>query len=562
MNKKLIRIISICLASLMVMVVAAGCGNNSSSLPADTSSASTTPANDSTAGDSSAEPAGNNAVTYPIDTTEKLTYWMELNPSLVAPNFVNMGDTEFAKQLEKETGIEVEYIHPAVGMGMQAFNLLVASGNMPDIIDYGWSKSVGGYPGGPEAAIGDKIIISLNAYLEKDAPDLKKILDANPEYDKMVKTDNGNYYTFPVMKLDDYLNTTYGLCLRTDWLKDLNLPMPETMDDWYNTLKAFKDKKGATTPFTYSGAGNAFYPFENGVFIGAYGIKKGIYLEDGAVKFGPYEPAYKDWLITMNKWYEEGLIDNNFATNDQKAMDSNILSGKAGAFGTWAGSGLGKYMPGTKENDPNATLAAVRYPVLNKGEKPQFNSLLNSYDGAGACITTSCKNPSLAAQLLNYGYTEQGTLTYNFGIEGVSYTMEDGLPMMTPEVLANPDDLPVGQAWSKYARGVYPGPYFSEKRFLDMYYVHQEQKDALTVWTDNDMSKHLLPPVSPTPEEASEFAKIMNEINSYVDEFTLKAIMGTEDVSNFDKYLAQLDTLNVKRAIEIQQSALERYNNR
>jgi len=549
MNRKLMRITSLCLAGFMFMGLAAGCGKK------DTGPSSESPS--STSSSQAAQP-----VTYPINTTEKLTYWMELNPQNVAPNFKNIGDTEFAKQLEKETGVKVEYIHPAVGMGAQAFNLMVASNNMPDIIDYGWSKSVGGYPGGPEAAINNKIILKLNSYIDKDAPDLKKILQENPSYDKMVKTDNGNYYIFPDMKLDDYLNTTYGLTIRNDWLKELNLPVPVTIDDWYTVLKAFKDKKGATAPLTYAGSGNVFYPFTNGVFIGAYGITKGFYIMDDKVKFGPYEAGYKNWLETMNKWYKEGLLDSNFAPNDQKAMDANVLNGKSGAVPTWPGSGLGKYIPALKEQNPNATLVPVQFPVLNKGDRPQFNSLLNAFDGGGACITTSCKNPSLAAKFLNYGYTKKGTLTYNYGIEGVSYKMENGVPMMTDEVLKNPKGLPIGQAWSIYSRGVYPGPYFSEKHFLEMYYAYQEQKDALTLWTDNDMKKHLLPPISPTPDETSEFAKIMNDVNSYVDEFTLKVIMGTEPVGNFDKYIEQLKKLNIEKALSIQQAALERYNKR
>lgn len=499
---------------------------------------------------------------YPISTTEKLTYWMDLNAQNVAPNFKSIGDTEFAKQLQKETGVAVEYIHPAVGSATASFNLLVASGNMPDIIDYGWAKTVGGYPGGPEAAITNKVILKLNSYFDNDAPDLKKLLADNPSYDKMVKTDIGNYYIFPDMKMDDYLNTTYGLNIRTDWLKELNLAVPVTIDDWYNVMKVFKDKKGATAPLSYAGAGNVFYPFTNGVFIGAYGITKGIYTTDGKVLFGPYEQGYKDWLTTMAKWYKEGLLDNNFATNDQKAMDANILNNKTGVVPTWPGSGLGKYIPALKALDPNATLAPVKYPVLKAGDKPQFNSLLNAYDGGGACITTSCKNPSLAAKWLNYGYTAKGTLTYNYGIEGVSYTMVNGVPMMTPEVLKNPKGLPVGQAWSIYSRGVYPGPYNSLKHFLEMYYVYQEQTDALTLWTDNDMKKHLMPPVSPSTDESSEYAKIMSDVNSYVDEFTLKVIMGTEPITNFDKYVAQLKTLKIDRAVAIQQAALERYNKR
>ena len=34
-----------------------------------------------------------------------------------------------------------------------------------------------------------------------------------------------------------------GLVLRADWLKELNLPVPETIEQWETTLRAFKEKK-------------------------------------------------------------------------------------------------------------------------------------------------------------------------------------------------------------------------------------------------------------------------------------------------------------------------------
>lgn len=105
MSKKLMKILSLCIACLMIVAAAAGCGNSSSS-PSGTPSAGNTgnsTANNSADSGSSTDAASNGTVTYPINTNEKLTYWVELNPSLVAPNFTNLGDTEFAKQLEKET---------------------------------------------------------------------------------------------------------------------------------------------------------------------------------------------------------------------------------------------------------------------------------------------------------------------------------------------------------------------------------------------------------------------------------------------------------------------------
>jgi putative aldouronate transport system substrate-binding protein len=496
-------------------------------------------------------------VTYPISGDVTLTYWMELNNPNVSSNFTSLNDTEWAKYLQEETGVKINFISPPVGGGQDAFNLLVASGNMPDLIDYGWNR-LPGYPGGPAAALANKVIIPLNNYLSSSAPDMKKIFDENPSYDKMVKTDDGIYYIFPVMKLDDYLNTTYGLFVRQDWLDELNLSSPVTIDDWYTMLKAFKIQKNAEYPLTIGGQGLG--PFSNGMFIGAYGITKNWYLQDGKVCYGAYEDKYKDWLNTMAKWYAEGLLDSNFATNDVAAMDSNILTGRSGAAPFWIGSGLGKYIPELKKISSKATMAATTYPVLKAGDIPQFNSLLNPFDGAGTCITTSCKSPEIAVRFLNYGYTEKGRKTWNYGREGISYTIDGGVVNLTPAITQNPEGWPLGQAWSRYAHGVYPGPYFSERRFLELYYPYPEQIAALNAFTKSNMRGHLMPPVSPTMEESSEFARIMTNVQSLENEYTLSAIMGNVNIdSTFANYIDQLKGFGMDRAIEIQQGALERY---
>jgi putative aldouronate transport system substrate-binding protein len=500
---------------------------------------------------------------YPIKTDVILTYWKELNGT-VSPHFTSLNDTEFAKYIQEETGIKVNFISPAVGGGRDAFNLLVASGNMPDIIEYGWNR-LPGYPGGPTMALKNKVIVPLDNLLDY-APDVKRLFDENPNYDKMVKTDDGTYYIFPVMKLDDYLNTTYGLFVRNDWLDELNMQVPVTIDDWYNVLLAFKNKKGAVHTFTFhrnTNIGSVFNPFANGMFTGAYGFTKGWFLKDGKTAYGAYEMAYRDWLKTMSKWYDEGLIDTNFATNDGATVDSNILNGLAGACALQIGGGLGRYLPELRAQDPKASMIAAPYPVLKAGETPQFNSMLNPFDGGGACITTSSKNQEIAARFLNYGYTETGRKTWNYGREGISYTINNGVVNLTEVVTDSPEGWPLSQAWSKYAHGVYPGPFFSERRFLELYYPYPEQVDALRVFASANMKPHLMPPVSPAVDESYDFARIMTNVMAYEDEYSLMAIMGTVNIdATFDNFREQLKKLGIDRAIEIQQEALERYNKR
>lgn len=111
------------------------------------------------------------------------------------------------------------------------------------------------YPGGPEKAITDKVILPLNDLIDKSAPNLKKLLQQDKELDKMIKTDNGTYYAFPMIRPDNGL-VFRGPMIRKDWLDELNLQVPTTIDEWYTVLKAFKEKKGQQRRFQLSTAMN------------------------------------------------------------------------------------------------------------------------------------------------------------------------------------------------------------------------------------------------------------------------------------------------------------------
>jgi putative aldouronate transport system substrate-binding protein len=88
------------------------------------------------------------------------------------------------------------------------------------------------------------------------------------------------------------------------------------------------------------------------------------------------------------------------------------------------------------------------------------------------------------------------------------------------------------------------------------------QAEAGATWINTDAAKHFLPPIFVTNEQQGEMAKIMNEVTTYENEMLLKFIMGSEPISNFEKYVEQMKKLGIEKAISMQQAALERYNNR
>ncbi|NLP46749.1 MAG: extracellular solute-binding protein [Epulopiscium sp.] len=414
------------------------------------------------------------------------------------------------------------------------------------------------FPGGPDKAIEDEYIVALNDVIDQYAPNLKAYLDSNPEIEKMVKTYNGNFYVFPFIRSEDKLRVFFGPIVRKDWLDDLGLEIPETIEEWEVALKGFRDKKGAEAPF----ACRLFQLNLSSIFMGAYGIKSGFYQEDGKVKYGFIEPGYKEYLTLLNRWYKEGLIDKNFATMDQKAYEANILNGRTGFTLGYLGSGIGVWTK-TKADDPTFQLVGTKYPVLNKGETPMVGQKSLTYEFAGsAAITTSCENVEVAARVLDYGYSEEGMRLYNFGIEGESYTMEDGKPVYTDLILNNSEGLSIGHAMSKYIRASYSGPMIQSGSYADQYYQIEEQLQAIKAWQDTNTDQYILPTITPTPEESSEMASIMNDIGTYQEEMMLKFIMGVESLDKFDEYIQEIKRMGIDRAIEINQSALNRYKNR
>ena len=90
-------------------------------------------------------------------------------------------------------------------------------------MEWQWLNS---YPGGPEKAIDDGVIIAPERYHRQYCPNLKKYLEENPDIDKMVKTDEGHYYAFPFIRGEAGLCYTVGGFIRQDWLDELGLEVP------------------------------------------------------------------------------------------------------------------------------------------------------------------------------------------------------------------------------------------------------------------------------------------------------------------------------------------------
>ena len=486
------------------------------------------------------------------DANNKLSYWSVLNSAL-SQTMSNFGETPLAKELSEKLGVELTYIHPPLGQETEKFNLLIASNDMPDIIWWKWGDN---YTGGPSKAIQEKRIISLNEYKEH-APNFFKYLSEHKEADKLSKTDEGDYFGFTFIKDDEISLITDGPLLRKDWLDDLGLEVPETIDDWEKVLRAFKEEKGATAPVSTDTYGLAM--FSNG--FNTTSPLNGYYQEDGVVKTGFYEEGFKNYVTRLNKWYSEGLLDQDFTTLDMTTINSNILSGVSGATYNSIGSGIGRYMAAATEE--GYSLVGAPYPVGKAGDERKFTTISAIVPGGyAAAITTSCKNIPLAMKFLDYGYSEEGHMLMNFGIEGESYEMKDDYPAYTELVTKNNEGLAFAEVLGRYTLSSSSGPIIQDHRYMEQYAQLPEQKQALENWSDRTALKYVYPPISPKAEDLGEYSRLKTDIDSYAKEMFSKFVVGVEPIENYDKFVSELKAKGMDRLLDIMQKALDAYNAR
>lgn len=493
-----------------------------------------------------------NGIVFPLKEPVKLTYWLEFSSTVLK----SMADSELYKELEKRTGIKVEFIHPPEGQGKEQLNLIIASRELPDIIEGG----LGQYSGGAAKAFEDGVIVDLKELQEKYAPNLTAIYKEYPDLLVDLQTEKGNILHVPYIRGHEKLLTFSGPVMRRDWLQELGLKEPVTVDDWYTVLKAFKEKKGAAAPLT-----GVLGDLKNATFVGSFNTLNDFYVQNGKVVFGPTTANFKNYIATVSKWYKEGLIDSEIATNNSKMVDARVTNGQSGALPLgYVGSTVGRFLGLMETKDPKFDFVGVQYPVQKAGDIPFFVQTDKAViTGKGsASITTTSKYQKEAMAFLDYGFSKEGHMLYNFGIEGQSYKMENGYPKYTDVILKNPEGLPFASIAPKYFRNSDSSPSVQDPRYLEQYYSLKQQQESYTTWSKyqkNYIEANTRLRGTLTADENSRVAAIMSEVNTYKDEMYLKWLLGQESIDKFDAYVQQINKMGMEEVLKIRQAAYDRF---
>lgn len=465
----------------------------------------------------------------------------------------NMGDTftqnQWLKDLEKNTNVKIEWQVMSSNDWGEQKSIMLASGTLPDVV-------LG------DAVFTDSDIVNnlsyfrpLDDYIDQYMPNLKAAMQEMPELKRISTFPDGKIYSLPARQPSAPKSVSQPVINKV-WLDKLGLKVPDTTDDLYKVLKAFKEQdpnengKNDEIPFTETGLGIPF--------LSPFGITDlsgtGMLIKEGKPVFYPVTDQYKKGLEYAHKLYTEGLIDKELFTQDgtmTSAKQQNPDAPIVGFSYQWTPDAVfGKWGNQYIAIPPIAGPDGKRYQNGNpNGGGLSRNQLL---------ITTSCKKPEIAARWADQFYTSEASIQNFWGAIGtVIKKNDDGTyTLMDPPAGTSAD----AWYWEQSLRSF--GPKYVSPSFEKNIVLNSKAGDGLKLEIDKLGSEYVTPPypsVMYSPEEFQELPTLTTDIDGYVATMRAQWVTKGGIDKDWDAYLKKLNDMGLEKLVKIRTDAYNRY---
>lgn len=350
---------------------------------------------------------------------DPLTLRIELfdrnNTPTGAPPITNNFMTKYIQEkFGDPNNIKVEFVTVARSQEVEKLNVLMAANQAPDLVFTYDNPTVQNYvkSGG---------LTDLGPLIEKYGQNLKKVLGEDVLSYGMFE---GKQYTIPARRVLLAQSTTL---IRQDWLDELGLPVPKTTEEFYNTLKTFKEKKPGKSSekvIPYSGID----PFHMKPLQYSFWKWDKISEEDLYSLPEWLLPGNKEAYRFLNKMYNEGLIDPDFPlTKDTQKFQKDLISGRVGAGTVNTNEPVYQaYLAEVYKADPKAKLVPIDPFSTPDGKHPKPLYPLN---GIYIFVPKTSKNAEAVVKYLDWMAQPENILVLQNGTEGKTYEMKDGVPV-------------------------------------------------------------------------------------------------------------------------------------
>lgn len=462
--------------------------------------------------------------------------------------------TAVQKEIENRTGVHIEWDTYSSDVETVLQTRLASLEGLPDMVEIPpFDSNVG-----VDTYSSNGVLIPLNELIEEYAPNIRALFDKYPALEAMCTSSDGNIYALAGWwgDINDYVPDY--LYIRQDWLNNLGLEMPKTVDELYDVLVAFKEQDA-------NGNGN---PDDEIPMATKNGIKQLYYLmtgfgydtnslwytdDNGEVHYAAVEDQYKDMLAFLNKCYSEGLISDDL---DGTLLTQNITEDKVGIVCHDPADNMASSDDLALTSNPDCDYEFM--PVIQADENGTARMTKRGLTWHYYGITTACENPETAIQWIDYVYaSEDGLMLYNYGIEGMSYEYDADGEIQFTELITNNETYT--SAFSALRSiGAWPTYFINDsgEAFMKIFEgtkVETACKDAYGNMEDP------FPEMLGTAEESEVYTSVWPDLSTYLDEMFTAFVIGTESLDNFDKYVETAYSMGMQEIIDIKGAQYARY---
>lgn len=527
------KTLSVVLIMSLLLTLLAACGGKTGGNEPNNTGGSTTP------GEGTQTPAANYGDTgglqLPLTDKPVTLTWM------LVSDVEGLNTKLIATEIEKRTGIKLEIQAIAPAIFKERLQTTLASGKLPDLF-HGLSLSEVNKLGALNA------IAPINKHIDK-LPNFKKLYtEENPWVMKSYSDDKGNMYAWPIYKFSREVN--HGFLYRKDVFEANNIKMWNTTDEFYQAMKALKEKYPASYPYASKTKENIFMDWAYGWGIG--GTSFPAYYDEGTKQwsFSFTSPKYKEMLDFIKKMYDEGLIDPEFLTDTAAGWQGKMTTGKSFVTFDWIGR-LDEFSNAVQSQIPGYDLRYANPvgPTGNIRTLPDVTTF-------GLAVANNDKQ-ELAFKLLDYLSSPSGAELVTMGIEGVSYTKDSNNNITYPELkdVAKVDIKALEQKYGLWLEGMYlrvdpRSVYFD---FTDR---EQEAQDLMV-----DKKEALDPVLKFTDEETATIAELRPQLLKAANEFAVRYILTkNQGDAQWQEWLNTAKKMNEEKYIKAFNDAQKRFD--
>lgn len=547
------------LALCILITAFSGCtqsggeSTDASTAPPDTTS--TAPSEETPATE---EPSGSTgeAVTMPLSEPMTIKFLLGGNESIV-------NDGKLAQAIKEQTNVQFDFQITPTEYATKR-NAMLASNDIPDVF-WGELSNIKQY-----GSTG--MFLNLMDY-EEYMPNFMGLISAEDrEKESNVLYLDGALYSFARLEKFRVPVGTMPM-IRMDVLEDNNLPVPTTYDELFDTFVALKEIypdryfMSARQGTNYM-VGQIAYPLGGGGFPG-FLKENAMYYEPNQDKYlyGPTQESFKTVLEYLNKMYTAGLIDPDYASLTEDMFKQKCSNGTYLFYFDNNSHAADNYNRNLQEKEPNARFEMLDPLTNSYGEARGYLYQKDWLERNNLIINAKVERPAEVVSFFDWFYSEEGSLTLNFGVEGESYVIEDGTVKIAQPMWDEFPDYPrdnnaILNEINKYMGGLSIFTLYldeswkvecAQPSFLEMgdRLLKLAEEDKVQ-YLNNDMM--LLFTTEETDKLSTLQANTLTVFNSNIDKF----ITGTRSLDEFDSFVEELKGQGAEEIESIYNAAYDR----